>query len=298
MSDKETDNVEEGVPQPTPYRNPSYFMEQASELEEEDQDSQEIDTDEEVEASEATQEDGDIPVSDEEEETFLTRKDKPHNFKKRYDDLKKHYDKRLDQWKLEKGNYEERLKVEERKSQLKLPKTEEELEVFKQQYPDVYAVVETVSHMQADDRVRIVENKIEDLKKQEHELIVQNAEQELINLQPDFLKLREDEKFITWLAEQPESISDGIYKNRTDARWAARVIDLYKSDSGVRKKSKPRRSAAEAVSKTSKGNPPSTDTDELNFRASDIAKMKPWEFVQHEAEIDKAQREGRIIQDL
>ena len=298
MSDTDTDNVEEGVTQPTPYRNPSYFMEQASELEEEDQDSQETDTDEEVEASEATQEDENIPASDEEEETFLARKDKPHNYKKRYDDLKKHYDKKLDQWKLEKGNYEERLKTETRKSQLKLPKTEEELEVFKQQYPDVYAVVETVSHMQADDRVRIVENKIEDLKKQEHELIVQNAEQELVNLQPDFPSLREDGKFTKWLAEQPESISDGIYKNRTDARWAARVIDLYKADTGVRKKSKTRRSAAEAVSRTSKGTPPPADTDEQSFRASDIAKMKPWEFEQHEAEIDKAHKEGRVIQDL
>ena len=297
MSDTDTDNVEEGVTQPTPYRNPSYFMEQASELEEEDQDSQETDTDEEVEASEATQEDEDNPASDE-EETFLARKDKPHNFKKRYDDLKKHYDKKLDQWKLEKGNYEERLKTETRKSQLKLPKTEEELDVFKQQYPDVYAVVETVSHMQADDRVRIVENKIEDLKKQEHELIVQNAEQELVNLQPDFPSLREDEKFTKWLAEQPESISDGIYKNRTDARWAARVIDLYKADTGVRKKSKTRRSAAEAVSRTSKGTPPPADTDEQSFRASDIAKMKPWEFEQYEAEIDKAHKEGRVIQDL
>ena len=297
MTDTDTDTVAEGVTQPTPYRNPSYFMEQASELEEEDQDSQETDTDEEVEASEATQEDEDNPASDE-EETFLARKDKPHNFKKRYDDLKTHYDKKLDQWKLEKGNYEERLKTETRKSQLKLPKTEEELEVFKQQYPDVYAVVETVSHMQADDRVRIVENKIEDLKKQEHELIVQNAEQELVNLQPDFPSLREDEKFTKWLADQPESISDGIYKNRTDARWAARVIDLYKADTGVRKKSKTRRSAAEAVSRTSKGTPPPADTDEQSFRASDIAKMKPWEFEQYEAEIDKAHKEGRVIQDL
>ena len=297
MTDADTDNVEEGVPQPTPYRNPSYFMEQASELEEEDQDSQETDTDEEVEASTATQEDEDNSGSDE-EETFLARKDKPHNFKKRYDDLKKHYDKRLDQWKLEKGNYEERLKVETRKSQLTLPKTEEELETFKQQYPDVYAVVETVSHMQADDRVRIVENKIEDLKKQEHELIVQNAEQELVTLQPDFPNLKGDEKFVTWLADQPENISDGIYKNRTDARWAARVIALYKADTGVRKKSKTKRSAAEAVSKTSRGDPPSADTGEMSFRASDIAKMKSWEFEQHEAEIDKAHREGRVIQDL
>jgi hypothetical protein len=297
MTDADIDNVEEGVPQPTPYRNPSYFMEQASELEEEDQDSQEIDTDEEVEASQATQEDEDNSGSDE-EETFLARKDKPHDFKKRYDDLKKHYDKRLDQWKLEKGNYEERLKTETRKSQLKLPKTEEELETFKQQYPDVYAVVETVSHMQADDRVRIVENKIEDLKKQEHELIVQNAEQELITLQPDFPTLKEDKKFVTWLADQPESISDGIYKNRTDARWAARVIDLYKADTGVRKKSKTKRSASEAVSRTSRGDPPTTDAGEMSFRASDIAKMKPWEFEQHEVEIDKAHREGRVIQDL
>ncbi len=60
-----------------------------------------------------------------------------------------------------------------------------------------------------------------------------------------------DEKFLSWLEEQPKSIADGIYKNNTDAKWAARVIDLYKADTGLtKKKTKASPSAADAVTKT------------------------------------------------
>ena len=61
---------------------------------------------------------------------------------------------------------------------------------------------------------------------------------ELLRLHPDFDTLKNDEKFLSWLDEQPESISDGIYKNNTDAKWASRVISLYKADTGTPKKAK------------------------------------------------------------
>jgi hypothetical protein len=40
-----------------------------------------------------------------------------------------------------------------------LPKTPEELEAFKAKYPDVYAIVETVSSMQAETRMQGAEGR-------------------------------------------------------------------------------------------------------------------------------------------
>ena len=69
------------------------------------------------------------------------------DYKKRYDDLKKHYDSKLNEFK---SREEELLEeVTKNKQNYTAPKTEEELEQFKKEYPDVYEVVETVAHMQS-----------------------------------------------------------------------------------------------------------------------------------------------------
>jgi hypothetical protein len=119
-----------------------------------------------------------------------------------------------------------------------------------------------------------------------------------MNNHPDFIEIKEDETFLTWLGEQPESISDGIYKNNTDARWASRVLDLYKSDVGISKKKKTKSNeAAAAVVKSSKAKDVVSEAgggEKRIWKASQIAKMRPWEFEKMEAELDLARQEGRI----
>ena len=68
------------------------------------------------------------------EETKDTPYKKP-DYKKRYDDLKRHYDSKLNEFK----SREEELLDEATKNrtEYKAPKTEEELEEFKNSYPDV-----------------------------------------------------------------------------------------------------------------------------------------------------------------
>ena len=150
--------------------------------------------------------------------------------------------------------------------------------------------------MQAEQRAGDLRGEIDSLKKREEDLIVQSAYKELTTLHPDFTEIKTDEKFLEWLDQQPESISDGIYKNNKDARWASRVLDLYKADVGMTKEPrKTNKSAAQAV-KSTKAKEIVTDTDANKkvWKGSDIAKMKPWEFEKFEKEIDLARQEGRI----
>ena len=173
-------------------------------------------------------------------------KQQEHDFKKRYDDLKSHYDKKLNEWK-------EKEKTLTIKPTYTAPKSAEELENFKEQYPDIYDVVESISHLQADRRVEDIENRLGELREQEAELTKQNAFKELSTLHPDFTELKDSSEFTSWLNEQPKSISDGIYENNTNAKWAARVIDLYKADNNLQTKQKTKPNAAEAVTKTNRG---------------------------------------------
>ena len=211
-----------------------------------------------------------------------------HNFKKRYDDLKTHYDRKINEWK-------EKEKTLTAKPKYAAPKSAEELEKFKEQYPDIYDVVESISHLQADRRVGDIESRLGELREQEVELTKHNALTELSTIHPDFVELKESEDFTKWLNEQPESISDGIYKNNTNAKWAARIVDLYKADHNLQNKQKTRPNAAEAVTKTKRGSI-ATDDGKKIWSVSEIAKLKPQQFSQYEKEIDQARREGRIEQ--
>ena len=193
-------------------------------------------------------------------ESFVETKEEDGTvYKKRYDDLKRHYDKKLEEWKKEREGLEAANKVSD--TGVQVPTTPEEITEFRLKYPDVYKVVESVASMQAEQRAGDLRGEIDSLKKREEDLIVQSAYKELTTLHPDFIEIKTDEKFLEWLDQQPESISDGIYKNNKDARWASRVLDLYKADVGMTKEpKKTNKSAAQAV-KSTKAKEIVTDTD-------------------------------------
>jgi len=222
------------------------------------------------------------------------------DYKKRYDDLKRHYDSKLEEWKQERKELAEAQQAgrDSGLSTSELPKTPEDLEAFKAKYPDVYAIVETVSSMQADNRLKQLKEEVETLKGREKQVEVQSAYKELLVAHPDFVELKTNEKFLSWLDEQPASIADGIYKNNTDSKWAIRVIDLYKADTGV-SSTKPKRGrdvdpAATVARSSAKDVVGEAQPDKKVWKASEIGKMKPWEFEKLEKELDSARADGRI----
>jgi hypothetical protein len=236
-------------------------------------------------------------VSEEPVEREVT-KDEPYkrpDYKKRYDDLKKHYDSKLNEFKSREQELLE--KAAENRPQYKAPKSPEELEKFRQEYPDVYEVVETVSHLQAEEKSKDLQEKLERLQEREKELVRKDAEKRLMDKHPDFEDIRNSDDFHGWAKEQPKSIQDWVYNNADDADLASRALDLFKRDIGidtVQKKSnsqKSRKSAADMVStKTTTVEPQQTKI----WTEKEIAAMSMDEFDRHEAEISEAMQQGRI----
>ena len=236
-------------------------------------------------------------VSEEPVEQEATR-DEPYkrpDYKKRYDDLKKHYDSKLNEFKSREQELLE--KAAENRPQYKAPKSPEELEKFRQEYPDVYEVVETVSHLQSEEKSKDLREKLERLQQREQELVRKDAEKRLMDKHPDFEDIRNSDDFHGWAKEQPKSIQDWVYNNADDADLASRALDLFKRDIGmdtVQKKSnsqKSRRSAADMVStKTTTVEPQQTKI----WTEKEIAAMSMDEFDRHEAEISEAMQQGRI----
>ena len=155
-------------------------------------------------------------------------KDEPYkrpDYKKRYDDLKKHYDSKLNEFK----SREQELLDEATKNRQDYiaPKSPEELEKFKEEYPDVYEVVETVSHLQAEEKSKDLREKLERLQQREQELVRKDAEKRLMDKHPDFEDIRNSDDFHGWAKEQPKSIQDWVYNNADDADLASRALDLF-----------------------------------------------------------------------
>ena len=229
-------------------------------------------------------------------EELETKKDTPYkkpDYKKRYDDLKRHYDSKLNEFKTR----EEELLSQVKQPEYKAPKTEEELEKFKNDYPDVYEVVETVAHLQSESKAKVLEERLSKLQERENQLIRQDAEKRLMDRHPDFEDIRNSDDFHGWAKEQPKSIQDWIYKNADDADLASRALDLFKRDIGIDsapKKSdskKSKKSAADMVStKTTAVEPKS----EKVWTEREIANMSMDEFDKYEKEISQAMSEGRI----
>ena len=231
-------------------------------------------------------------------EELETKKDTPYkkpDYKKRYDDLKKHYDSKLNEFK----SREEELLNQVKQPEYKAPKSEEELEKFKNDYPDVYEVVETVAHLQSESKAKVLEERLSKLQEREQQLIRQDAEKRLVERHPDFEDIRNSDDFHTWAKEQPKSIQDWIYSNADDADLASRALDLFKKDFGIdlpketKSSSKQtRKSAADMVStKTTTVEP----KQEKVWSEREIAALSMAEFDKYEQEISDAMQEGRII---
>jgi len=254
--------------------------------------------DEAEETVEAQQADPEEATPQESTSFVEEKQEADHDYKKRYDDLKRHYDSKVSEFKAEINGLRQTMdsRAVEMPRGVTPPKTLEELEEFKERYPDVFEVVQTVSSIQAESQISDLRDQLDTIKKREGELEKQKAYEELLRAHPDFNDLRQEDAFLSWLDEQPDSISDGIYKNNKDARWAARVLDLYKADTGQTKKKKTKSdsSAAEAVTRTAAREVKMTNGNDRIWKASEIGKMKPWEFEKHEQELDTARAEGRI----
>ena len=221
-----------------------------------------------------------------------------HNYKKRYDDLKRHYDQKLGEFQQRELAFEAQLDSME--PSYEPPKSDEEIQQFREANPDLYDTVESVAHNMAADQINSLQPRLSALEQREHDIAVREAEQAVRDQHPDYDDLRGDPDFHAWAEAQPEQIQEWVYRNPDNVSLASKAIDLYKMETGkgqssIQKRPTPRRQSPEAAADMV-----STKTTNVEPRQakiwteSEIAKMSLDQFDKHEEEIRQAQAEGRI----
>ena len=221
------------------------------------------------------------------------------NYKKRYDDLKRHYDEKLSEFKQR----EQELLATAR-PQYQAPKTQEDIEKFKEEYPDLYETVETVAHLQSENQIKDLKSQLSVVQQREEDIMRREAESGLKQAHPDFEDIRGSDEFHGWAKEQPEQIQDWIYKNAMDAKLASKAIDLYKLEKGIvtsqtqsnrsqKKQSTSESSAADLVS--TKTTTVDAAKPQKIWTERAIAAMSMDQFDKFEQEINEAVSEGRVV---
>lgn len=215
------------------------------------------------------------------------------SYKKRYQDIQRHIQTIRDQKDKEVAEVKNQLDAATKK-QIKFPKTDEEVDAWSKRYPDVAKIVDTIARKRANEVLAEGEKRLEQVEKFEKNLNRQSAEHELMKYHPDFAQIRQDPKFHEWVSLQPMAMQDSVYKNNTDAKWASRTIDLYKSDTGKRKSTN--KSAAQAVGRTSSSAPPTQGKSQ--FSESMVASMSDKEYEANEEAITASIQAGNFSYDI
>jgi len=239
---------------------------------------------------------GEVEPEEVEEEKEPTNAEEK-SFKKRYGDLRRHSQKQLQEH-VEKINALQSQLEQSTKQEIKLPKSDEDIEAGAKDYPDVAAIVETIAIKKAKEQSSGLEARVKEIDEMREKANRDRAEVELMTAHPDFADIRDSDEFHEWAEEQPKSIQDALYENDNDARAASRAIDLYKADKGIKtKKSSSGKDAAKAVSKTNTRSEPSGE-DAGMVKESVVQKMSAQQYEKNADKIMEAIRSGKFVYDI
>jgi hypothetical protein len=243
-------------------------------------DTQQEETSEETEA----QEDNDSELNAEEK-----------SFKKRYGDIRKHLASKEKEW-------QEKFDALENKSKregIVPPKSDEDIEKWASEYPDVAGIVETIAAKKAQEMFNKAESRLQELDEAHSEAQRVKSENVIRKSHEDFDELRQSDQFHNWADEQPKWVKDALYENMDDPASVVRVIDLFKIDNGMTLAAK-KQSKKAAASTVAKGTRTSVDAKGVQgqIKESDVARMSSKEFEEMQDKINEAMRNGKFVYDM
>ena len=218
-------------------------------------------------------------------------------FKKRYGDLRRHLQNKEKEFGDQLAEIKKQLDEATRK-EIQLPKSDEDINAWAEKYPDVAAIVETIAIKKAKEQSEHLEARVREINEMQNNVSREKAEAQLLSMHPDFNEIKETAEFHAWADEQPKWVQDALYENETDARAAARAIDLYKADMGISEKKKDTsKDAAKSVTTRSTKSQPDTEATGM-IKESDVNKMSAQEYEKNADMIMEAIRSGKFIYDL
>ena len=216
-------------------------------------------------------------------------------YKKRYSDLRSHQNKQAEELKAIKAQ----LDNAQERGDIRPPKSDEDIEAWSREYPDVAAIVERIAEKKAQEKFSGAESRLKEIDRISAESDRNRMEEEIRAMHPDFDELRSSDGFHDWAGEQPKWVQNALYENAEDPASVTRVIDLYKVDKGLDTKTRKKtsKSAASAVVTKRTTRPDQSDSSG-NFSESQVHKMTAAQYDKQSDAIMEAIRSGKFDYDM
>lgn len=244
-------------------------------------------------ADDSKQEETKEETEAQEDDSRLSAEEK--SFKKRYGDLRRHMSDKEKEW----NEKLEALEARSKREGIVPPKSDEDIEKWASEYPDVAGIVETIAAKKAQEMFNKAESRLQELDEAHSEAQRVKAENIIRKSHDDFDELRQSDQFHDWADKQPKWVKDALYENMDDPASVVRVIDLYKIDNGMTVAAK-KESKKAAASTVAKGTRTSIDAEGVQgtIKESDVAKMSDKEFEEMQDKINEAMRKGKFVYDV
>jgi phosphopentomutase len=193
----------------------------------------------------------------------------------------------------------EALETKSKREGIVPPKSDEDIEKWASEYPDVAGIVETIAAKKAQEMFNKAESRLQELDDAHSEAQRVKAENIIRRSHEDFDELRQADQFHDWADAQPKWVKDALYENMDDPASVVRVIDLYKIDNGMTISAK-KQSKKAAASTVAKGSRTSIDEKGVQgtIKESDVSRMSSKEFEEKQDQINEAMRNGKFVYDI
>lgn len=225
------------------------------------------------------------------------------SWKKRYADLRRHEQKKDEKYQGEIKTLQEQVSQLTQASNQPMPKTKEEFLQWKEKYPDIAAFIEIIADEKAAARESKINKKLETVTTELQETKKDKSKAKLQALIPDLDidTITENKEFLVWYTKQPKFVQD-IIESSDDPEEVAYYLNLFKVSANTNApktpNSKPNKLGALDVTVKNSGSAPDRASRSYKYTTSQIQAMKPHEYAKHEKDIDEAERQGLIYDDM
>jgi hypothetical protein len=224
-------------------------------------------------------------------------------FKKRYGDLRRHSQKKEKELTERIEALEKSLEAKpQEQAPTEVPSNMKEMMEWKEKYPSVARIIETMIQEEADKKLKEAKVSIEEIQFERQQSKKDKALKEITKAHPDFEDLQYSEEFQDWAEEQPRWIQTALFEQDEDAQSVIKVLNLFKMEQGEKlkplKEKEDKKKAAGFID--TKGQRTSVDSEEAGnkIKESWVNKLSMKDYEKNEEKIMEAMRTGNFIYDL
>lgn len=173
--------------------------------------------------------------------------------------------------------------------------TKERVQEWVKKYPDVADIVKSLAKEIATEQYGQMSEALEELDSIKVERTIAKTEAAILKEHPDYMDLKEDPDFHSWLEDMPKAVQSVVYDTIDDPKGVSRIIKMYKAESDKGETSK---EAASSLGRRRSSPEVSNGSRKFTFTESQIDRMSPAEYQKNYEAIMEARNKGQIKFDI